>query len=316
MILIGHRGCFYPGFNQNTIRAFNKVARQGVPAIEFDVQLCGDGELVIVHNLDLEEVSNGTGKVSSTTSTELKALYAGDPARGKDRIPFLVDVLDFFASLEPQVRPIIHLELKGDGTGTPTGQMVKEYIADGRLLHAGILVSSFNWQELESIRTIIPTLQIALLEGAIRRKVLLEKAPIGAESYFERVFTYGCEQYMLPRFINLAENLELIEQECSDPQLREIFAAEIESCLLGENYNDELLSTACEMKAVSVNLWHQTVPKEFIDKAHKKGLAVMVYTANTPDELQALSLMGVDGVFTDYYSDAAASLANFTKPQS
>ncbi|BHH85318.1 glycerophosphodiester phosphodiesterase [Desulforhopalus sp. 52FAK] len=316
MILIGHRGCFYPGYNQNTIRAFDKVAKEGVPAIEFDVQLCGDGELVIVHNLDLEEVSNGTGQVSSTTSKELKTLYAGDPARGKDRIPFLAEVLDFFASLAPHDRPIIHLELKGDGTGRPTGAMVKEYLADGRLLHDGVLVSSFNWQELESIRTIIPTLQIALLEGAIRRKVLLEKAPIGAESYFERVFSYGCEQYMLPRFINLTENLELLEQECSDPHLREIFSAEIESCLLGKNYNDELLSTACEMKAVSVNLWHQTVAKEFVDKAHSKGLAVQVYTANAPEELKALSLMGVDGIFTDYYSEAAATLAGFTKPQS
>ena len=228
MILIGHRGCFYSGYNQNTIRAFDKVAEEGVPAIEFDVQLCGDGELVIVHNLDLEEVSNGKGKVSSTTSKELKTLYAGDPARGRDRIPLLAEGLDFFASIAPQTRPAIHLELKGDGTGTPVGKMIKEYLTEGKLLHAGILVSSFNWQELESIRKIIPTLQIALLEGAIRRKVLLEKTPIGAESCFERVFAYGCEQYMLPRFVTLEENLELLEQECSDPHLRTILATEIE----------------------------------------------------------------------------------------
>jgi len=308
MILIGHRGCFYPGFNQNTLRAFDKVAQEGVPAIEFDVQLSGDGELVVVHNLDLTEVSNGKGKVSSTNSTELKALYAGDPARGKDRIPFLPEVLDFFASLSPEARPIIHLELKGDGTGTPVGNMVKEYLADGRILLSGLLVSSFNWQELECIRKIIPTLQIALLEGAIRRKVLLEKAPTGTESYFERVFTYGCEQYMLPRFITLEENLELLKQECSNPEIREILAAEIESCLAGENYNDILLNTACEMNVVSVNLWHQTVPKEFIDKAHDKGLAVMVFTVNAPDELQAVTRMGVDGIFTDYYKEAAAVL--------
>ena len=61
MIFRGHRGCSYPGYNQNTIRAFDKVAQEGVPAIEFDVQLCGDGQLVVDHNLDLEEVSNGKG---------------------------------------------------------------------------------------------------------------------------------------------------------------------------------------------------------------------------------------------------------------
>ena len=48
MIFIGHWGYSYPGYNQNTIRAFDKVAQAGVPAIEFDVQLCGDGQLVVV----------------------------------------------------------------------------------------------------------------------------------------------------------------------------------------------------------------------------------------------------------------------------
>ncbi len=63
MMLIGHRGCKYPGYNQNTIRAFEKVTSEGVPAIEFDVQLSSDKELVVVHNLDLEEVSTGRGEV-------------------------------------------------------------------------------------------------------------------------------------------------------------------------------------------------------------------------------------------------------------
>lgn len=316
MFLIGHRGCSYPGYNQNTIRAFAKVAQQGVPAIEFDVQLCGDGQLVVVHNLDLEEVSNGKGKVFSTDSMSLKTLYAGDPARGKDRIPFLAEVLDFFASLAPQVRPLIHLELKGDGTGKPVGEMLEKYVTEEKLLHSDVLVSSFNWQELENIRKICPTLKIALLDGAIRRAALLEKAGGTAESYFERIFAYGCEQYMLPRFVNLAENLALLDKECPDPQLRKLMAEEIETCLVGGYYNDELLDTACRMNAQSVNLWHQTVTQEFIDKAHSSGLAVLVYTANDPDELRALALMGVDGIFTDYYLESASLLAEFIEPRS
>ncbi len=316
MILIGHRGCAYPGYNQNTIRAFDKVAQEGVPAIEFDVQLCGDGQLVVVHNLDLEEVSNGKGKVSNTNSMMLKTLYAGDPARGKDRIPFLAEVLEFFASLDPQVRPLIHLELKGDGTGKPVGEMVEQFVADEKLLPSDVLVSSFNWQELANIRKIIPTLKIALLDGAIRRRVLLEKTGITAESYFEQIFAYGCEQYMIPRFVTSAENMALLEKECPDPQLRRLFADEIATCLAGGYYNDELLDTACTMNATSVNLWHRTVTQEFIDKAHSRGLAVMVYTANDPNELQALALMGVDGIFTDYYSESAALLADLSNPNS
>lgn len=308
MILIGHRGCSYPGFNQNTIRAFDKVASENVPAIEFDVQLSGDGQLVVVHNLDLEEVSNGTGKVSSTDSQMLKSLYAGDPARGKDRIPFLAEVFEFFASLSPEKRPAIHLELKGDGTGKPAGELLAKYVASGRLSYSDVLASSFNWQELVNIRAVCPTLKIALLDGAIRRALLLEKAGVDTAHYFERVFAYGCEQYMLPRFSSLAQNIELLNKECADPQVNAILAEEIEACLDGRYYTDELLDTACSMSAESVNLWYRTVSPQFIDKAHQRGLAVLVYTVNDPKELQSLALMGVDGIFTDHYLQSARVL--------
>ena len=312
MILIGHRGCSYPGYNQNTIRAFKKVTEEGVPAIEFDVQLCRDGQLVVVHNLNLEEVSNGEGEVISTDSTVLKALYAGDPARGKDRIPFLAEVFDFFTSLQPKTRPLIHLELKGDNTGKPVGEMIKKYLAEEKLRLSDFLVSSFNWHELERIRKICPALKIALLDGAIRRTELLIKTGMSAESCFDGVFAYGSEQYMLPRFETLEENLELLKQKCTDPHLIKLLAAEIETCLDGGYYNEDLLDAACRMNAESVNLWCRTVSQEFVDKAHKRSLAVLAYTANDPDEIVSLARMGVDGIFTDYYSESAALLAELS----
>lgn len=308
MLLIGHRGCSYPGYNQNTIRAFEKVTSEGVPAIEFDVQLCGDGQLVIVHNLDLEEVSSGKGKVFTTDSQTLKTLYAGNPKLGKDRIPFLSEVLDFFASLDKEIRPAIHLELKGDGTGKPTGVMLTRYFTTGRLQYSDVLVSSFNWQELENIRKICPELKIALLDGLIRRKLLLEKTGKDAEPYFKNIFTYGSEDYMLPRFAALTENLELLDQECSDRRIGSLLAEEIEACLTGQYYTDKLLDTACAMNAASINLWFRTLSPQFIEKAHDRGLAVLVFTVNEPDDLQALADLGVDGIFTDYYADAARLL--------
>lgn len=311
MLLIGHRGCYYPGYNQNTIRAFEKVASEGAPAIEFDVQLCGDGQLVVVHNLDLEEVSTGKGAVSTTDSGTLKTLYAGDPVRGEDRIPFLREVFDFFASLNPEKRPAIHLELKGKDTGTQTGELVTEYVVSKRLQYTDILVSSFNWQELEDIRKVCPTLNIALLDGAIRRKLLLERAGSGAERYFDSIFAYGSEEYMLPRFDSLAENVQFLDQECPDTRVRSLLAEEINACLTGQYYTDELLDIACEMNAVSVNLWYRSVTSRFIDRAHQRGLAVFVYTVNDPGELQMLVQMGVDGIFTDYYAEAARLLQKY-----
>ena len=311
MLLIGHRGCYYPGYNQNTIRAFDKVAKEGVPAIEFDVQLTADGQLVVVHNLDLEEVSTGKGAVVSTDSRTIKSFYAGDPARGKDRIPFLSEVFDFFAAINPERRPAIHLELKGNATGVRVGELFTEYVGAEKLRSSDLLVSSFNWRELADIRKVCPELQIALLDGAIRRTQLLEKIGRAAEQYFERVFAYGCEEYMLPKFDRLEKNLQLLKEQCPDVQIRSILADEISACLTGRYYTEDMLDTACNMNAVSVNLWFRSLSRDFVERAHDRGLLVLVYTVNDPDDLMAVARMGVDGIFTDYYAQASRLLADY-----
>ena len=316
MILIAHRGCSYPGYNQNTIRSFEKVIEQGVPAIEIDVQLDADGHLPIVHNLDLTEVSTGTGQVMSAPSTYLKTLYAGKPERGEDRIPFLEEVLDLFAA-QPQgegkaKRPVLHMELKGNDTGLPAGHMVRAYLDDGRLTKDDILVSSFNWAELKQIRTLCPELDIALLDGSIRRAPLLEKCP-GGEPYFSKLFAYGDEDYMLPRFPKLDKNLGLLETLCPEGPVFDGLKDEIKICLSGGYYNDFLLEEAQKMKAASVNLWFETVDKAFVDQAHARGLKVLVYTINREADLLRAANMGVDGIFTDFYEQSREVLKDYLK---
>ncbi|TIH15913.1 hypothetical protein D0S45_10040 [Marinifilum sp. JC120] len=311
MMIIGHRGCKYTGYNQNTIRSFKKVTSEGVPAIEFDVQLSADKELVVVHNLDLEEVSTGKGEVSSTDSATLKTLFAGDPTQGEDRIPFLADVFDFFASCGPDKRPAIHMELKGNNTGKMAGELFNEYVAAGKLDMSDMLVSSFNWKELEAIREVCPEAKIGLLDGAIRRNLLLTKTGPEAERYFAELFAYGNEDYMLPRFPVLAENLKLLDRICADRHIHKLLSQELKDCLDGRYYTDELLDSATAMNATSVNLWFLTISPEFIDKAHAKELAVLVYTANLPEEWTALAKIGVDGIFTDFYAEATRTLADY-----
>ncbi len=315
MLLIGHRGCRYQGFNQNTIRAFEKVTTEGVPAIEFDVQLSSDDQLVVLHNLDLNEVSTGKGKVSETHSKVLKSLFAGDPKQGKDRIPFLPEVFDFFASFSPAKRPAIHMELKGQNTGKRAGGLFMEYVAQGKLETSDLLASSFNWHELDALRKICPAARIALLDGAIQRRLLLEKTGPFVEKYFTKIFAYGNEEYMLPRFATLPENLEILKKQYNDePDVLAILAEEVKCCIEGGYYTDILLDAACSMNASSINLWYRPLSSEFIEKAHKRGLAVYAYTVNLPADVLSLKEMGVDGIFTDYFADTARLLDQLPFP--
>lgn len=299
MLYIGHRGCNYDNYNQNTIRSFEKVISQGCKAFEFDVQLTLDKKLVIVHNLDLEQVSNGKGKVVETTFKDLEKLDAGAKNVKGDKIPTLEDVLNLGTKYKDVV---MHLELKGDNTGYLTGLLIKSYLDSNKLSLDNFLISSFNWNELKEIRKVIPLINIALLEGAIRRKELLVKIP-NSKPLFSSLFAYGNEDYMLPKTTDIKKiekDLDLLEE---NNEIKTIVLDEVKRCLNGEYYKKDLILEAKKLNAYSVNLWYKTLKKEDVEEIHKNSLKVFVYTINNQKEIDNVKQMGVDGVFTDFYQD-------------
>lgn len=301
MLIIGHRGCNYKGYNQNTIRAYNKVVSEGAKAIEIDVQLTKDNHIIVIHNLNLSKITTGDGLVIEKTIDEIRSIHAGNPPEGaNDLIPELYEVLDFLVSLNIEKRPVLHLELKGDNTGIPTGLLIKNYLSNQKLIIEDFLISSFNWNELISIRNILPNIKIALLDGSIHRKPLLSFVK-NHQVLFSKIFNYGEEDYMIPKSTDIIECYKFYEKEIVDKEVLEIIKNEVKKCLTGDYYNDSLIDTALKMKAYSINLWFNTVSKEYIEKAHKKGLKVFLYTVNIPSDLDKLVDLKPDGIFTDYY---------------
>lgn len=74
--VIAHRGDS-AHFPENTIPSFDRALELGVDAIEFDLRVSRDGEIVIIHDPTVDRTTNGSGPVSSLTLAELKALDAG-----------------------------------------------------------------------------------------------------------------------------------------------------------------------------------------------------------------------------------------------
>ena len=75
------RVCAHRGFNtvapENSLPAFGAAVAMGAEEIEFDLWFTKDGEVVSLHDADLERVSNGKGKVWEHTLAELRALDFG-----------------------------------------------------------------------------------------------------------------------------------------------------------------------------------------------------------------------------------------------
>ncbi|MBW7886681.1 MAG: glycerophosphodiester phosphodiesterase, partial [Caldilineaceae bacterium] len=74
--LIAHRGYSGP-YPENTRVAIEAAMRLGVDMVEVDVRITRDGVPVLLHNVTLDETTNGRGRVDAHRFDELHGYDAG-----------------------------------------------------------------------------------------------------------------------------------------------------------------------------------------------------------------------------------------------
>jgi glycerophosphoryl diester phosphodiesterase len=139
--VIAHRGgsTLRP---ENTVAAFDHAVSLGVDALECDVHLSRDAEVVVIHDPTVDRTTNGSGPVAALTAGELARLDAGHhfgpadghPFRGRGLgVPRLADLLARYERL-----PIV-IELKGDdpAIAKSTVEVVRAAGAESRVVLAG-----------------------------------------------------------------------------------------------------------------------------------------------------------------------------------
>ena len=116
-IICAHRGLDDVA-PENTLAAFAPALEREM-AIEFDVRMTADRQLVILHDPTVDRTTDGSGSVSQLSLAEVKALNAGGwfGRRFADqRVPTLDEVLDLVANHQ-QVSPSIALDVKDPSAG-------------------------------------------------------------------------------------------------------------------------------------------------------------------------------------------------------
>jgi glycerophosphoryl diester phosphodiesterase len=154
MIIMGHRGAaaLEP---ENTLLSISRAMEIGVDAVEVDVHLTKDKDLVVIHDPTVDRTTNGTGPVRSHSLRELKKLDAG---KG-ERIPTLQEVIDL---IDRRVKLVI--ELKEEGAERQVVELI-----DHNNLYDHVYVISF-WHRLA--RT------VKEMDKRIKTGVLLVGCPV------------------------------------------------------------------------------------------------------------------------------------------
>ena len=149
--IIAHRGAsaYAP---ENTPAAFKLAIEQGADGLELDVHLTKDGEVVVAHDLQLERVSDGIGRICDYTLAELKQLNFNKTFPDSPRcvLPTLAEVYEMVAATEREL--VVNVELKTIEMLYPDMpekliQLEQKHGMAGRILY-----SSFNHYSLMALR--------------------------------------------------------------------------------------------------------------------------------------------------------------------
>ena len=98
-LVIGHRGAAAHA-PENTLPSFELALQQGADALELDVHLSADGEVMVIHDPTLDRTCDRRGFVSGRTAAEMRTMDAGyrfPTGRWSGRgayVPRLAEVLD------------------------------------------------------------------------------------------------------------------------------------------------------------------------------------------------------------------------------
>ena len=105
MMIMGHRGAaaIEP---ENTLLSIKKAMDIGVDAVEIDVHLSKDKEIIVIHDSTLDRTTSGTGPVNNYTLSELKKYDAG---KGES-VPTLQEVMEL---TDKKIKLVIELKEKG-----------------------------------------------------------------------------------------------------------------------------------------------------------------------------------------------------------
>lgn len=141
---------------ENTLAAFELAFKQGAPAIEFDVKLTADRQVVIHHDQTLDRTTDGSGSITNQTLAALRELDAGSKFSAEfrgEKIPTLDEVFEAVGK-----KIFMNVELTNyaspfDGLVDEVAKLVTKHGLEGQ-----VMFSSFFPTNLTRARRLLPSI--------------------------------------------------------------------------------------------------------------------------------------------------------------
>ena len=156
-LIIAHRGESFDA-PENTMAAINLAWDRGAEAVEVDIQLSGDNEIVVIHDFNTKRLTGVNKKVKNQSLDELKNLNVGswkDIQWKGEKIPILREVLDSV----PDEKKLI-IEIKSDTSIIP---FLKTELEKSGLKNEQIEFIGFNLKTIAQAKKEMPEIKVLWL---------------------------------------------------------------------------------------------------------------------------------------------------------
>jgi glycerophosphoryl diester phosphodiesterase len=270
-----HRGGVidYP---ENTLYAYAEVAELGADVLEMDVYQTADNALVILHDLDVDRTTNGTGNVVDLTLAELQQL----------------DAAYWFVP----------------GEGTPHDRDAAEYVFRGIATGDKIPPAGYSPQDFQ-----IPTLEQALARFPDKLINVELKPDLDGEGNYAQQIADVLQRFgryddlIAASFVDSAAN----DFKAAAPCVHTSVPLDQGTALVLGALGDATMPPVPEHVAFQVppdtsqigqipeDFYLEVVTEDFIKDAHAVNLAVQVWTINTCEDMLRMMALGVDAIMTD-----------------
>ncbi len=159
-VVIGHRGD-KANAPENTLGAFKLASLKGADAVEFDVKLTADGQVIVLHDQTVDRTTDGIGNVAKLPFSVLRELNANKQFPDKfpgEKIPSLDEVFE-------TVGDRLYMNVELTNYATPSDDLVPRVveIVKKHRMEKKVLFSSFFPRNLHSAMKLLPEVPCALL---------------------------------------------------------------------------------------------------------------------------------------------------------
>jgi len=267
--VIAHRGASWDA-PENTLAAFHLAADMGADWFELDCMFTADGEVIVIHDYDLERVAGSPHAVAELTLRQLQQFDVGSWKNQKyagERLPTLRQSL----ALAKERGIGVYVEIKSVGNETGLIESIFEASNDATVLSPKLRREVGRMLDESGSRNVA----LARKSIEIIRELKMEKEVV-IQSFQPIVCaTVALEAPDIP--------IELLASE--DPDHPERF--------------ERLLRWFYLFDLDGLNVHHETVTLTRLAMVQAAGKRMAVWTVNDPETMRRLAHWGVDAIITD-----------------